>query len=352
VEVDALSQRHFEEVRDRIAADPAVQGAALTSGLSAMNHISGPVEFVGDGSDPPLTARTRILLVDPFYLELMNAGVVAGQSLGPADFAPESRSVVVNEAFVDYALGGRNPVGGQLRFPEREGEASIVQIPAGGTSVEIVGVVRNPAIDAFGPGTHPVIYAPLDLAPVNPRAVGLVGMPQPPTTQLFVRVRPETTSSASRLYSMVAGVDPALRLSEVGTAADAWKPVHMGGRLAAWVFIAVAAIVLMLSVAGIYALMSFTVSRRTREIAIRTAVGAGRGQIVSAIFRRAAFQLLAGVVLGGLIAVPVLWDGVLDEGPRSLVIVATLLLGAGLAACLVPIRRALAIEPAAAMKSE
>jgi ABC-type antimicrobial peptide transport system permease subunit len=151
---------------------------------------------------------------------------------------------------------------------------------------------------------------------------------------------------------MVAGVDPALRLSEVGTAADAWKPVHMGGRLAAWVFIAVAAIVLMLSVAGIYALMSFTVSRRTREIAIRTAVGAGRGQIVSAIFRRAAFQLMAGVVLGGLIAVPVLWDGVLDEGPRSLVIVATLLLGAGLAACLVPIRRALAIEPAAAMKSE
>jgi ABC-type antimicrobial peptide transport system permease subunit len=105
-------------------------------------------------------------------------------------------------------------------------------------------------------------------------------------------------------------------------------------------------------VAGIYALMSFTVSRRTREIAIRTAVGAGRGQIVSAVFRRAAFQLLAGVVLGGLVAVPVLWDGVLDEGPRSLVIVATLLFGAGLAACLVPIRRALAIEPGAAMKSE
>ena len=346
------SRQLFEEVRNRIAADPAVRGAAFASGLSAMNHVTGPVEFVGDGSEPPITGRFRVLLVDPSYLDLMNATLVAGQPLGPADFTPESRSVVVNEAFVDYVLGGRNAVGGQLRFPEREGEASIVRIPAPGTSVEIVGVVKNPEIDAFGPGTHAVIYAPLDLAPVNPRAIGLVGMPQPPATQLFVRLRPETGALASRLYGIVAAVDPTLRLSEVGTAADVWGPVHMGGRLFAWIFMAVAAIVLMLSVAGIYALMSFTVSRRTREIAIRTAVGAGPGQVVSRVFGRAVLQLLAGVALGGLVAVPVLWDGVADEGPRSVVIVSTVLLGAGLAACLLPVRRALAIEPAAAMKSE
>jgi predicted permease len=345
------SRQLFEEVRGRIADDPAMRGVALASGLSAMNHIVGPFEFVG-GSGPSVAASARILLVDPSYLDLMGATAVAGQSLGPADFTPESRSVVVNEAFVEYALGGRNPVGGQLRFPEREGEASIVQLPAPGTSVEVVGVVRNPAIDAFGPGTHPVIYAPLDLAPVNPRAVGLMGMPQAPVTQLFVRLRPDTDPLASRLYGIVAAVDPTLRLSEVGTAAEAWAPVHMGGRVAAWIFMAVAAIVLMLSVAGIYALMSFTVSRRTREIAIRTAVGAGRGQIVSIVFGRAVLQLLAGVALGSLIAVPILWDGVVDQGPRSLVIVSTLLLGGGLAACLVPVRRALAIEPAAAMKSE
>lgn len=213
-------------------------------------------------------------------------------------------------------------------------------------------MVKNPGIDAFGPGTHAVIYAPLDLAPVNPRAIGLVGMPQPPAAQLFVRMRPEAGPLASRLYGIVAAVDPTLRLSEVGTAADAWGPVHMGGRLFAWIFMAVAAIVLMLSVAGIYALMSFTVSRRTREIAIRTAVGARRAQIVSIVFRRAFLQLLVGVALGGLVAVPVLWDGVVDEGPRSLVIVSILLLGAGFAACLVPVRRALAVDPAAAIKSE
>jgi len=346
------SRRLFGEVGDRIAADAAVQGVAFASGLSGMNHLSTPVEFAGEGSDPPIAGYARVLLVDPSYLGLMNATVVAGQSLGPADFGPESRSVVVNEAFVDRVLGGRNPVGGQLRFPQREGEASLIELPAPGTSLEIVGVVRNPGIDSFGPGTHAAIYAPLDLAPLDARAAGSVGMPAAPATQLFVRLRPGSTALARRLHGIVGAVDPSLSLSEVGTAADAWAAVHLGARLFAWTSIAVAAIVLMLSVAGIYALMSFTVSRRTREIAIRTAVGGSRGQILRIVFGRSFLQLLAGVALGGLIAVPTLWDGMADEGPRSLVIVSTLLLGAGLAACLVPVRRALAIEPATAMKSE
>jgi ABC-type antimicrobial peptide transport system permease subunit len=81
-------------------------------------------------------------------------------------------------------------------------------------------------------------------------------------------------------------------------------------------------------------------------------VGASRGQILTSVFKKTALQLLVGIALGSLIAVPVLWDGVADDGPRTLLIVAGVLLGAGLAACLVPLRRALAIEPAIAMKSE
>jgi hypothetical protein len=342
----------FEELRDRIAADPAVQGVALASGLSAMNHITVPVEFSGDGSGAPMSGTARILLVDRGYLDLMGATVVGGRGPAPADFSPEGRSVVVNEAFVQRVLGGRNPVGGRLRFPERDGEHGIVEWPEVGSSLQIVGVVRDPGIDRFGPGAHPAIYAPLDVAPVTPRDVGLVGMPQPPAVQLFVRVRPESPSLAGRLYGAVAAVDPSLRLSEVSTAAEAWRPVHLGARIGGWIFLAVGAIVLMLSVAGIYALMSFTVSRRTREIAIRTAVGAGRGQVVSVIFRRAVLQLVVGVALGGIVAVPVLRDGVADQGPITLVIVSTVLLAAGVAACLVPVRRALHIEPAAAIKSE
>ena len=346
------SGRLFEEVRDRIAADPAVQGVALASGLSAMNHIQVPVEIDGGVSGSSLSSGTRILLVDPSYLDLMGAAVVAGRLLGPADFTPQSLSVVVNEAFVENALDGRSAVGSRLRFSDREQEQAIVTVPAVGTSVEIVGIVRDPEVDVFGPGAHPVVYAPLELAPVSPRDVGFVGMPQPPVAQLFVRLRPESEPLAGRLYGIVGAVDPTLRLSQVASAAAAWGPVHQGARVGAWIVMAVAAIVLMLSIAGVYALMSFTVSRRTREIAIRTAVGAGRAEIVRAVFRRSMVQLTVGVALGSSIAVPVLWGGLEDDGPRSLVIVSAVLLASGLGACLLPIRRALAIQPSVAMKSE
>jgi ABC-type antimicrobial peptide transport system permease subunit len=65
-----------------------------------------------------------------------------------------------------------------------------------------------------------------------------------------------------------------------------------------------------------------------------------------------AIQLLAGVALGGLIAVPVLWSELADQGPRSLVIVSLVLLGSGFAACLLPVRRALTIDPATAIKTD
>ena len=342
----------FEDVRAAVAADPSVRSAALASGLSAMNHLQVPVELAADDGGEPIAGRARVLLVDRHYLDLVGASTVAGQPLAAADFNAEAAAVVVNERFVSTYLGGRNPVGGTLRFVERRGESSGVGVPRTGTAVQVIGVVRDPGIDQFGPGAHPAIYAPLDLAPVSPREAGSVGMPQAPVTQLFVHLGPGTTASAGRLYSLVGAIDPNLRLSEVGTAAEVWAPVHMSERLGGWIFITVAAIVLMLSIAGIYALMSFTVSRRSREIAIRTAVGASQGRIVRHIFARSVLQLLIGVALGSLIAVPVLLRGVAVEGPRSLIIVASLLLVAGTAACLWPVRRALAIDPATTMKAE
>jgi predicted permease len=345
-----VSRQLFEEVKRRIQADPSVLEVAFASGLSAMNHVAAPVEFVGDGSAPPISARVRTLLVEPAYLDMMGASLVAGRALQPADFAEGSRAVVVNEAFVERVLAGGNPVGGQLRYPEREGEASNVIVPAPGQSYEIVGVVKNPGADAFGPGVHSVVYAPLSLAPVTPRALGLVGMPQAPATQIFAHQRPGSEPLAARLHEIVIAVDPSLRVSEAGTLADAWLPVHRGERLIGWIFMVVAGMVLMLSVAGIYALMSFTVSQRTREIAIRTAVGGEPERIVAGILRRALLQLSLGALVGLVIAFPVLRDS-LAGGIRNLVIVVVLLVGAGLVSCAVPIRRALRIQPSHAMKT-
>jgi hypothetical protein len=240
----------------------------------------------------------------------------------------------------------------------REGEAAQVAVPAAGESYQIVGVVRDPAIDVFGPGAHPAIYAPITEAPVDPAASGFVGMPQAPATQLFVQLRPGAEGVAPRLHTIVASVDPSLRLGQMGTARQAWRPVHRQYRMFAWIFMIAAGVVLTLSVAGIYALMSFTVSQRAREIAIRTAVGASRGHVLMIVFKRAVLQLTLGVALGSLIAVPTLEDNVSSasgpmslDGLGSLLIVVSVLLVAGLGSCLLPVRRALAIEPVEAIKS-
>jgi ABC-type antimicrobial peptide transport system permease subunit len=95
--------------------------------------------------------------------------------------------------------------------------------------------------------------------------------------------------------------------------------------------------------------MAFTVTQRTREIAIRRAVGASAARVIVSVFTRAFGQLLLGVVLGCLIAIPVMRD-TLDEGPRTLVIVGTLLVVSGLGSCLVPIPRALRVQPSQAIK--
>jgi hypothetical protein len=352
-----VSRQLFEEVKARITVDPRVDAVAFASGLFAMNHLIAPVEFVGDGSSPSTGAGARTLLVEPAYLEMMGATVVAGRGFQAADFAPGARAVVVNRAFVDRVLSGRNAVGGQLRYPERCGaegdggcEASLVQVPAAGESFEVVGVVANPGMDAFATGDHPAVYAPLTLAPVDARALGLVGMPSAPVIQLFVRLRTGSESITTLLYDVIASVDPTLRLSELATLEDTWKPVHQGARLGAWILIIVAGVVLLLSAAGIYAIMSFTVSQRTREIAIRQAVGGVPGRIMASVFSRAFMQLGAGVAVGLLIASPVLLRAA-SVAPRNILIVASLLFVTGLASCLQPIRRALRVQPAVAVKT-
>ena len=322
-----------------------------------MNHLTTPVEHVGDGTSGTTAGRARTLLVEPAYLEMMGATVVTGRGFQAADFAPGARAVVVNQAFVDLVLSGRNAVGGQLRYPSRCGEdadqgceSSAVQVPGIGESFEVVGVVANPGMDAYATGNAPAVYAPITLAPVDARALGLVGMPAAPATQLFLRLRPGSDPITTTLYDVIASVDPSLRLSQLGTLEDTWRPVHQGARLGVWILMIVAGVVLLLSALGIYALMSFTVSQRTREIAIRQAVGASPRRILASVFRRSLLQLGLGVLVGLLVAFPV----ILNSGtaaPRTVLIVATLLLAVGLASCLVPILRALRIPPAAAVKT-
>jgi putative ABC transport system permease protein len=164
-----------------------------------------------------------------------------------------------------------------------------------------------------------------------------------------VRVR-DPESFATRLRTVAADVDPTIRLTDVQPLAQ----VGGGEAKMNWTLTSVAwlisFIVLLLSATGIHSLMSFTVARRTREIGIRAALGARPGRIVAGIFSRAFLQISAGVLVGSGLAA--LWG--LGSTRQVLVLLAAngIMLVVGLAACAVPLRRALRIDPTEALRAE
>ena len=155
---------------------------------------------------------------------------------------------------------------------------------------------------------------------------------------------------------MAAAVDPALQVSDLVNVAERRGQSRQAARYLAIGVIAAMLSVVLLSAAGIYAMMSFTVAKRRREIGIRTALGAEARQVLGSIFARASAQLSAGVVVG--LAGTVILDRATGRGPVhdgnavALVQVAVLMIVVGLLAAIVPARRGLAVQPTEVLRDE
>ena len=205
------------------------------------------------------------------------------------DLAAGARVVIVNRSFVDRVLAGRNPIGRRLREVNRNREDRRSPADAGPWRT-IVGVV---------PDLGTIHDDVLDLAAVyHPAAPGATF-----PTHMAVHVRGDWRALAPRLRAVAAAVDPALRLhdlrplDEVG--AGLWNEFDFLFRLLG----GLSAVALLLSLSGIYAVMSFTVSRRTREIGIRVALGADQRRVLVPIFARPLLQVGLGVAAGGMLVV-------------------------------------------------
>jgi putative ABC transport system permease protein len=178
---------------------------------------------------------------------------------------------------------------------------------------------------------------------------------QPVTMAIRVRGGPPSTF-AGRLREIATAVDPDLHLRSVLSLDEALRREQWIRRLEAAVLAGVTLTVLMLSSAGIYALMSFTISQRRKEIGIRMALGAGWKSIVASIFSRALGQLAVGAALG-IAPWVVLGEasrGDLTRGNAAVVLpaVALIMMGVGFLAALGPARRCLRIEPTKALREE
>ncbi|HUQ89773.1 MAG TPA: ABC transporter permease, partial [Vicinamibacterales bacterium] len=264
-----------------LEAEPAVDDvtvAAAIPGAESRAHVA--IDRAVDSE--PVATDVRFNRVATDFFDAFGARVIAGRALNDSDGTGSTQAVVVNRAFVNQLLGGVNAVGRRMHYVEagRREPATAGAI----TQYEIVGVVTDLGTNPIEPDLiAPVIYHPLRSAT---RATALIRMRGNNPLQF-----------SSRLRDLTSALDPTLRLRIV-TFSEIKRQSLIGVRLMLLACSLVVVSVLLLSAAGIYAMMSFTVSQRRKEIGIRAAMGADPGQLLRSIFTKAALQLAAGVVVG------------------------------------------------------
>jgi putative ABC transport system permease protein len=326
----ARARARLEEMERRLRVEPGVEAVAFADRLPVEDQFKYRIEVDPSMGAPTDGLRASTLVhVSQGFFAAFGTSVVAGRDFAPLDFET-GHALIVNESFARHVLGGRNAIGQRVRIGSGEVESVASQ-----DWYEIVGMVRDFGWQLPRADEQSAMYRPSQ--PFVGRA-----------SQLVVRLRdPETF--AMRLRSVAADVDPTIRLLDLqplATAGGGEATMNWALTAVAWL---ISCIVLLLSATGIHSLMSFTVARRTREIGIRAALGARPGRIVVAIFSRAFLQILAGVVVG---SAPVLL-GVRSTRQLLLLVAAdVIVMVAGGAACVLPLRRALRINPTEALRAE
>ena len=322
-----------EELERRLVAEPGVERVAFSDRLPVEDQFKYGIEVDTVAGAPTEGLRTSTLVhVSSGFFAAYGTSVVAGRDFQPLDFESDKVKVmIVNEAFARHVFGGRNAIGRRIRIVNGE-----IERYAGDSWYEIVGVVKNFGWQLPQPWEQSAMYRP---------TLPVVGEAR----QMVVRTR-DPAGFTNRLRTIAADVDPTIRLTSVQSLAKAGGGEAQGNWALTSVAWLVGFIVLMLSATGIHALMSFTVARRTREIGIRAALGAGRGRIVAGIFSRAFLQVGAGVVLGSALAALV---GFGSTRQMLLLLAAdAIMLAVGMAACALPVLRALRINPTEALRAE
>ena len=329
------------ELKRRLEAEPGVRAVAVAHGGDLPGSRNAPrrveIDALGstDGSRGAVVAWSR---VDVDFFRDLGRPVLQGRDFTRADLAEERGAhrvpVIVNTTFVDQVLGGRSAIGRRLRYP---GTAS-------GSDAwhEIVGVVGPLGLNPVNPDLDAGVYHPA--APGELNAVG------------FAIDVDDPTAFIPRLRRIAAEVDPAAMVRNPMLLSDLSEREWLGLRYLALAPVLFSLIAMLLSAAGLYAVMAFSVSQRTREIGIRAALGASRAGIIAMIGRKAAVQLGLGAALGGAIAVPLVISTSGDplirpQNPALVVLgVIAVLVALGLLACAAPALRAARVQPTEALR--
>ena len=323
----------YDELKRRLAALPGVISASYSSDVLLDNGLWTSSVHI-EGHNDKSTVETNMLAVGPEFFETMRIPLLQGRTLRQADFHSGQSVAIVNEAFVHQFLGGREPIG----------------VHFGGTNSkdswdpqrEIVGVVADTKYDNLRKDVAPTAYIPLT------------------ERQAHFTVRAGSSPSAliPAVRRIVNDLDSELPIFDVRTQSQVIDRLLFNERLLARFSSLFGLLALALACIGLYGLVSYEVARRTREIGIRTALGAQQRDVLRMVVGRGFMLVLVGA-LGGILAASAvtrylqsLLFGVRPTDPIIFLAVCLVLAVVTFLACFIPARRATRIEPMIALRYE
>ena len=334
---DTLKQRlFFEQLPQRLAAIPGVRAASVSSGLPGVNMNEPAIVPEGKSyarrQDYP---EARMLGVSPDFFKTFQMPVRQGRALTAADNLPNSMKVaVVNQRFAETHFPGQDPLGKRFRIQDNSDSLSWRTI---------VGVVANVYVGDNENPWAPAFFVPFSQWWTNFASMSVLNSGPPMAITQQVR-------------DAIASLDPDLPIYWVYSMDEAIQRPAWFVRVFGTMFMIFGAIALFLAGIGLYAVMAFSVSRRTREVGIRMALGARGADVIRMIFGQGMWQLGLGLTLGLAMAAGVsqlLSNVLFDVQPRDpaiFALVIAVLATAGLLACWFPARRATAVDPMVALR--
>jgi predicted permease len=322
----------FDEILHQVTALPGVKSAAGISTLPLASDLREASRFVIEGLPVPDTGVrpvAQIRTATPEYFAAMEIPLLKGRTLTRDDWSTQDK-IVINDTMARRFFGNEESIGRRVNFCSLDPKPCWFSIVGVVGNVHQFGLDGGPTYDAYFTGGW--------------------------TGHLLVRTVADPIATAAAVAQAVHRVDATMPVTEV-TTLDGWLSRSVSPRRFSALLIGVlAGLALILSAVGIYGVMSYTVGQRTQEIGIRMALGASPQNLLRLILGRGVRLALLGIGVGvaGALALTrflsSLLFGVGAGDPLTFAGVATVLLGVALAACYLPARRAMKVDPMVALR--
>ncbi len=321
----------FQQALDRIRALPGVVAAGATTSMpfgEARVIVRVPFVVAGRPAASGEAAIAYTSAISGDYFGAMRVPLLGGRLFDATDSSSSRQVVLVSRSAARQFWGDADPVGSRLRF----------RFTGAGYDAEVVGVVGDVRHEGLDSPAAPEVYLPYAQS-------GFYGL------TFVVRTAPGSPADLSALKEQIWAIDPLQPIFDTAHLDQLISKTLTAPRFHLFVLGGFALATLLLATAGVYGVMSFSTSQRTREFGVRLALGATGRDIVGLVVREGLALAGLGVILGVALALPLtrvlrtLLFGVTETDPMTFVVVSLVLAVAALAACYVPASRALRVDP-------